>query len=70
MLLLLLLITDNNVDTFISCSSIFFLVSQQVKKSEAVGLVCLAALLVAIYMIWLLLTIRYHCQVGLWSITF
>ena len=48
----------------------FLLVSQQVKKSEAVGLVCLAALLVAIYMIWLLLTIRYHCQVGLGSITF
>ena len=42
----------------------FLLVSQQVKKSEAVGLVCLATLLVAIYLIWLLLTIRYHCQVG------
>ena len=48
----------------------FLLVSQQVKKSEAVGLVCLAALLVAIYMIWLLLTIRYHCQVGLWSVNY
>ena len=44
--------------------------SQQVKKSEAVGLVCLATLLVAIYMIWLLLTIRYHCQVGLWSVNY
>eukprot|EP00092_Neocalanus_flemingeri_P019475 GFUD01021098.1.p1 GENE.GFUD01021098.1~~GFUD01021098.1.p1 ORF type:complete len:621 (-),score=143.18 GFUD01021098.1:73-1935(-) len=33
------------------------------KESEAIGLICLSALLVTIYMAWLLLTIRYHCQV-------
>jgi len=33
------------------------------KKSEAIGLICLSTLLVIIYMAWLLLTIRYHCQV-------
>merc|ERR1719347_348012 len=36
---------------------------KQVKKSEAVGLMCLASLLVAIYIVWFLLTIRYHFQV-------
>jgi len=35
----------------------------KVKKSEAVGLMCLASLLVAIYVVWFLLTIRYHFQV-------
>ena len=37
---------------------------QQIKKSEAVGLLALASMLVFIYLIWLLLTVRYHCQVG------
>merc|ERR1711990_396893 len=37
----------------------------QIKKSEAVGLLALASILVFIYLIWLLLTIRYHFQVGL-----
>jgi len=36
---------------------------QQDKKSEAIGLICLSSLLVLIYMAWLVLTIRYHCQV-------
>jgi len=35
----------------------------QIKKSEAVGLLALAALLILIYLVWLLLTIRYHFQV-------
>jgi len=35
----------------------------QIKKSEAVGLLTLASLLILIYLIWLLLTIRYHFQV-------
>jgi len=35
----------------------------QIKKSEAVGLLALASILVFIYLIWLLLTIRYHFQV-------
>jgi len=35
----------------------------QIKKSEAVGLLALATMLVFIYLIWLLLTIRYHFQV-------
>jgi len=44
------------------CASgaIFYL---KVKKSEAIGLLCLASLLIAIYFIWLLLTIKYHFQV-------
>lgn len=33
------------------------------KKSEAIGLICLSSLLVTIYLAWLVLTIRYHCQV-------
>jgi len=33
------------------------------KKSEAIGLICLSSLLVIIYLAWLVLTIRYHCQV-------
>jgi len=36
---------------------------QQDKRSEAIGLICLSSLLVMIYMAWLVLTIRYHCQV-------
>jgi len=36
---------------------------EQAKKSEAIGLICLAALLVTIYMVWLFMSIRYHCQV-------
>jgi len=36
---------------------------QQDKQSEAIGLICLSSLLVTIYMAWLVLTIRYHCQV-------
>jgi hypothetical protein len=36
---------------------------QQIKKSEAVGLLALASMLIFIYLIWLLLTIRYHFQV-------
>jgi len=35
----------------------------KMKRSEALGLICLACLLVLIYLVWLLLTIRYHCQV-------
>lgn len=35
----------------------------QIKKSEAVGLLALAAVLIFIYLVWLLLTIRYHFQV-------
>ena len=38
---------------------------QQDKQSEAIGLVCLSSLLVIIYLAWLVLTIRYHCQVML-----
>jgi len=34
-----------------------------IKKSEAVGLLALASMLIFIYLIWLLLTIRYHFQV-------
>jgi len=33
------------------------------KKSEAIGLICLSSMLVIIYSAWLVLTIRYHCQV-------
>jgi len=33
------------------------------KKSEAIGLICLSSMLVFIYIAWLVLTIRYHCQV-------
>merc|ERR1711874_943128 len=35
----------------------------QIKKSEAVGLLALASMLIFIYLIWLLLTVRYHFQV-------
>jgi len=35
------------------------------KRTEAIGLVCLAVFLVLIYLLWILLTIKYHCQV--WS---
>jgi hypothetical protein len=35
----------------------------QEKQSEAVGLICLTSVLVLIYLIWLLLSIRYHCLV-------
>merc|ERR1711874_445363 len=34
-----------------------------IKKSEAVGLLALASMLIFIYLIWLLLTVRYHFQV-------
>ena len=52
------------------CQVIFIIIDckififQQMKRSEALGLICLACLLVLIYLVWLLLTIRYHCQVS------
>jgi len=43
---------------------------QQDKRSEAVGLICLTSLLILIYLFWLLLSVRYHCQVWFkWRLT-
>eukprot|EP00092_Neocalanus_flemingeri_P023502 GFUD01025488.1.p1 GENE.GFUD01025488.1~~GFUD01025488.1.p1 ORF type:complete len:366 (-),score=94.38 GFUD01025488.1:900-1997(-) len=45
------------------CASGAVFYFEQDKQSEAIGLICLSSLLVTIYLAWLLLTIRYHCQV-------
>jgi len=58
----LLLTPLTSISAYLCASGAVFYM-QQIKKSEAVGLMCLASLLVIIYTIWLLLTIRYHCQV-------
>ena len=36
---------------------------KQEKQSESIGLICLCVVLVLIYLAWVLLTLRYHCQV-------
>jgi len=58
-----ILLTPLAVISAYLCASGAAFYFQQEKKSEAIGLICLSSLLVIIYMTWIVLTIRYHCQV-------
>jgi len=45
------------------CSSGASYYAKQGQVAEAAGLVCLCSVLCLVYLLWLLLTARYHCQV-------
>jgi len=61
---LVLLTPLASVSAFL-CTSGASIYASQGQVVEAAGLVCLCAVLCLVFLLWLLLTVRYHCQVWL-----
>jgi len=49
------------ISTYLCATGAAFYLEE--KKSESIGLICLCVVLVLIYMVWVILTIKYHLQV-------
>jgi len=55
------------ISTYLCASGASFYMEE--KQSEGVGLICLCVVLVIIYTVWVILTLRYHCLVWMsWRI--
>jgi len=61
MICFLLLTPLATISTYLCASGATFYLQE--KKSESIGLICLSVVLVSIYIIWVLLTVKYHFSV-------